>query len=146
MIRISTGRQSSDLQVTFPRVLATIYLRFHVFFLFFNFFFYFLVPSISPCFTLTSSYLCWLYIKIKKWETGFVFLSSYRIKSKILGERGILWEHESTGINIMVPSDACGTTSRTHRKYVAPDSNYSPNKWNVKMPFIQYNEIILSTQ
>ena len=73
-----------------------------------------------------------------------LFLSSYRIKSKILGERGMLWE--STGINIIVPSDACGTTSRTHRKYVAPDSNYSPNKWNVKMPFIQYNAIILSTQ
>lgn len=55
-----------------------------------------------------------------------LFLSSYRIKSKILGERGMLWE--STGINIIVPSDA----SRTHRKYVAPDSNYSRNKWNVK--------------
>ena len=146
MIRISIGRQSSDLQVTFPRVLATIYLRFHVFFLFFNFFFIFWSHRSRPALHLQVHISVDSILKLKNGKQVLFFLSSYRIKSKILGERGMLWEHESTGMNIMVPSDACGTTSRTHRKYVAPNSNYSPNKWNVKMPFIQYNAIILSTQ
>lgn len=139
MIHISTGGQSSDLQEIFPGVLATIYLRFHVLF-----FFYFWSHRSRPALHLQVHLSVDSILKLKNGKQVLLFLSSYRIKSKILGERGMLWE--STGINIIVPSDACGTTSRTHRKYVAPDSNYSRNKWNVKMPFIQYNAIILSTQ
>ena len=92
-------------------------------FFFLFFFLNFLVASMSPCITFTSLSFSWLYIKIKKkWETGFVFLSSCKIKSKILGEREMLWEHESTGMNIMVPSDACGTLQiKTWKEYNIKD-------------------------